>query len=79
MIVLAWLGAARSLDSQFSPLAKEQLEKEKEKEKLLKEKSSVEAATKEGTQDLLAEVKLNENGSAHESEAAEKVSNESTL
>lgn len=77
MIVLAWLGAARSLDSQFSPLAKEQLEKEKEK--LLKEKSSVEAATKEGTQDLLAEVKLNENGSAHESEAAEKVSNESTL
>ncbi|KAJ0987994.1 hypothetical protein J5N97_006350 [Dioscorea zingiberensis] len=35
MIVLAWLGAARSLDSQFSPLAKQELEKEKKiKEKL---------------------------------------------
>ncbi|KAG6466020.1 plastidic ATP/ADP-transporter-like [Zingiber officinale] len=29
VIVLAWLGAARSLDSQFSPLAKQQFEKEK--------------------------------------------------
>lgn len=30
MIVLAWLGAARSLDSQFSVLAKEELRQEKE-------------------------------------------------
>ncbi|KAG6494658.1 plastidic ATP/ADP-transporter-like [Zingiber officinale] len=29
VIVLAWLGAARSLDSQFSPLVKKELEKEK--------------------------------------------------
>ena len=28
MIVLAWLGAVRSLDSQFSSLAKEDLERE---------------------------------------------------
>ncbi|KAG0498107.1 hypothetical protein HPP92_002798 [Vanilla planifolia] len=32
VIVLAWLGAARSLDSQFSPLAKQELEKERVKE-----------------------------------------------
>ncbi|KAG6497302.1 plastidic ATP/ADP-transporter-like [Zingiber officinale] len=76
VIVIAWLGAARSLDSQFSPLAKEQLEKEK----LQKQKSSVAAAaSKEETQDLLAEVTLSTNGSAHESEAADKVSNESPL
>ncbi|XP_042421670.1 ADP,ATP carrier protein 2, chloroplastic-like [Zingiber officinale] len=52
VIVLAWLGAARSLDSQFSPLAKEQLEKEK----LLKEKSNTPSikATKEETEELLA-------------------------
>lgn len=30
VIVLAWLGAARSLDSQFSVLAKEELRQEKE-------------------------------------------------
>ncbi|KAG6489312.1 hypothetical protein ZIOFF_050581 [Zingiber officinale] len=71
MIVLAWLGAARSLDSQFSPLAKEQLEKEKS----LKEKSTVTAAMKEDTQELLAEVKLSENGSA----AAETISDESPV
>lgn len=29
VIVLAWLGAVRSLDSQFSPLAKQELEREK--------------------------------------------------
>lgn len=28
MIVIAWLGAVRSLDSQFSPLAKQDLERE---------------------------------------------------
>lgn len=33
VIVLAWLGAAKSLDSQFSPLAKQELEKERVKEK----------------------------------------------
>ncbi|KAL0903811.1 hypothetical protein M5K25_025864 [Dendrobium thyrsiflorum] len=33
VIVLAWLGAARSLDSQFSPLAKQEVEKERVKEK----------------------------------------------
>ncbi|KAG8070342.1 hypothetical protein GUJ93_ZPchr0006g43118 [Zizania palustris] len=31
VIVLAWLGAVRSLDSQFSPLAKQELEREKMK------------------------------------------------
>lgn len=30
MIVLTWLGAARSLDSQFSALAKEEIRQEKE-------------------------------------------------
>lgn len=29
VIVLAWLGAVRSLDLQFSPLAKQELEREK--------------------------------------------------
>ncbi|KAJ6793153.1 plastidic ATP/ADP-transporter [Iris pallida] len=33
VIVLAWLGAAKSLDSQFSPLAKQELEKEKKRRK----------------------------------------------
>lgn len=58
VIVLAWLGAARSLDSQFSPLA----EKELEEEKLLKAKSkapSVELAA--------VELKLKENDSLDES------------
>ncbi|PKA46776.1 Plastidic ATP/ADP-transporter [Apostasia shenzhenica] len=36
VIVLAWLGAARSLDSQFSPLAKQELEKERVKERVKK-------------------------------------------
>ncbi|XP_074563804.1 plastidic ATP/ADP-transporter-like [Curcuma longa] len=67
VIVLAWIGAARSLDSQFSPLAKELLEKEK----LLKEKSNVPPieATKEETEELLAV----------ESAAGEKSSNGSPL
>lgn len=34
VIVLAWLGAARSLDKQFSSLAKEDLRKEMSKEKV---------------------------------------------
>ncbi|XP_074559491.1 plastidic ATP/ADP-transporter-like [Curcuma longa] len=45
VIVLAWLGAARSLDSQFSPLAKKELEKEKEKSRKAKEPSVVIDAT----------------------------------
>ncbi|KAH7657257.1 ATP:ADP antiporter AAA family protein [Dioscorea alata] len=39
MIVLAWLGAAKSLDSQFSPLAKQELEKEKREKAKVKEAS----------------------------------------
>lgn len=39
VIVLAWIGAVRSLDSQFSPLAKQELEKER----LLKEKAEEES------------------------------------
>ncbi|KAK8939745.1 hypothetical protein KSP40_PGU022529 [Platanthera guangdongensis] len=35
VIVLAWLGAASSLDSQFSKLAKQDLEKKKKKEKAM--------------------------------------------
>ncbi|KAM0933382.1 putative ADP/ATP carrier protein, bacterial type [Dioscorea sansibarensis] len=51
MIVLAWIGAARSLDSQFSPLAKQELEKEK------REKARV----KEATVEVPVEVKAIEN------------------
>lgn len=57
MIVLAWLGAAKSLDSQFSPLAKQELEKEK------REKAKV----KEASVEMLVEVKAIEssgNGAA---------------
>jgi ATP:ADP antiporter, AAA family len=39
VIVLAWIGAVRSLDSQFSPLAKQELEKER----LIKEKAKEES------------------------------------
>jgi ATP:ADP antiporter, AAA family len=39
VIVLAWINAVRSLDSQFSPLAKQELEKER----LLKEKAKEES------------------------------------
>ncbi|KAF3333511.1 plastidic ATP/ADP-transporter-like protein [Carex littledalei] len=39
VIVLAWISAVRSLDSQFSPLAKQELEKER----LLKEKAEEES------------------------------------
>ena len=53
IIVVAWLGAARSLDSQFSPLAKEQLEKEKR----MKEKIG------EPVLEMSKEVKATENGS----------------
>ncbi|KAJ3691926.1 hypothetical protein LUZ60_012276 [Juncus effusus] len=40
VIVLAWLGAAKSLDSQFSPLAKQELEKQK----MLEEEKAKESA-----------------------------------
>ncbi|XP_008809354.2 ADP,ATP carrier protein 2, chloroplastic [Phoenix dactylifera] len=78
-IVLAWLGAAKSLDSQFSPLAKEELEKEKR----LKEKAE-ESATRmseEGTDGSVGNIKVQriENGSVHESLASEKTSNGSAL
>ncbi|XP_072983857.1 plastidic ATP/ADP-transporter-like [Typha latifolia] len=41
VIVLTWLGAARSLDSQFSPLAKQDLERQK----MLKEKAKEAASS----------------------------------
>uniref|UniRef100_A0A6V7QQN8 ADP,ATP carrier protein n=1 Tax=Ananas comosus var. bracteatus TaxID=296719 RepID=A0A6V7QQN8_ANACO len=62
VIVLAWIGAARSLDSQFSPLAKLELERQKMmKEKVNEPTISVDTAT----------------GSLHESTAAASSSNES--
>ncbi|WOK97041.1 plastidic ATP/ADP-transporter-like [Canna indica] len=75
VIVLAWLGAARSLDSQFSPLAKQELEKEKLKEK---EKVPLIEATKADANGLVTEIKLEENGSLHESVATENSSNSSS-
>ncbi|CAL9205575.1 plastidic ATP/ADP-transporter-like [Musa acuminata AAA Group] len=67
VIVLAWLGAARSLDSQFSPLAKQELEKEK----MLKEKvkEPLMEATKEDTDGSKG------NGSVHESVSSDYSSN----
>ncbi|KAJ6827219.1 plastidic ATP/ADP-transporter-like [Iris pallida] len=70
VIVLAWLGAAKSLDSQFSPLAKQELEKEKR----LKEK------TKEPAVEVaLQDTDVKENGSLHESGSTEKLSNGSAF
>ncbi|XP_020099269.1 ADP,ATP carrier protein 1, chloroplastic-like [Ananas comosus] len=51
VIVLAWLGAARSLDTQFSALAKEELVKEK--------------SMKEKAKDSVIDISV-ENGSVHE-------------
>ncbi|KAJ6842090.1 ADP,ATP carrier protein 2, chloroplastic [Iris pallida] len=59
VIVLAWLGAAKSLDSQFSPLAKQELEKEKRLKDKIKE-PAVEV--------VLQDNDVKENGSLHESE-----------
>lgn len=65
VIVLSWLSAARSLDKQFSSLAKQELKKER----MLKEK--VENAVL-GAKEL----KEKENGSLHESLAiSENLSN----
>ncbi|CAL9104723.1 unnamed protein product [Musa textilis] len=76
VIVLAWLGAARSLDSQFSPLAKQELEKEK----ILKEKEKeppIDMTT--DTDGFVAKVNPQENGSISESAASENSSNGSPL
>ncbi|RWW41450.1 hypothetical protein BHE74_00053068 [Ensete ventricosum] len=72
VIVVAWLGAARSLDSQFSPLAKQELEKEK----LLvgKEKEPLIDMTTD-TDGFVAKVKPQENGSIAESAASDNSSN----
>ena len=68
IIVLAWFGAARSLDSQFSPLAKEELHREKESSSV-KKTEEVEAATPL----LASEQKTEDNGSAAANGAALKV------
>ncbi|KAG1330040.1 plastidic ATP/ADP-transporter [Cocos nucifera] len=79
VIVLAWLGAARSLDAQFSPLAKQELEKEK----LLKEKvkEPMVKPSLENTDGLVEKpaVAAKENGSLHESFASENSTNGSHL
>lgn len=68
IIVLAWFGAARSLDSQFSRLAKEELHREKESSSG-KKIEEVEAATPL----LASEQKTEDNGSAAANGAALKV------
>jgi AAA family ATP:ADP antiporter len=65
VIVLAWLGAVRSLDSQFSPLAKQELEREK----LLKAKAVETTATVVGAG----------NGSLQENLASETSANGSAI
>ncbi|CAN6243533.1 unnamed protein product, partial [Urochloa humidicola] len=65
VIVLAWLGAVRSLDSQFSPLAKQELEREK----MLKAK----------TVETTAQVVGTGNGSFQESLGSETPANGSTI
>ena len=65
VIVLAWLGAVRSLDSQFSPLAKQELEKEK----------TLKAKTVETT----AQVVGSGNGSLQETLASENSANGSAI
>lgn len=69
IIVLAWLGAARSLDSQFSPLVKEQLEKEKR----MKEKID------ETVFEMSKEVNATENGSTVAPTASDVSANGSAL
>lgn len=74
VIVLAWLGAAKSLDSQFSALAKQELEKEKRpKENIEEPVIDVSLA------DTKQEVKSAENGSLQESETSGTSSNGSFL
>uniref|UniRef100_J3LAS9 ADP,ATP carrier protein n=2 Tax=Oryza brachyantha TaxID=4533 RepID=J3LAS9_ORYBR len=65
VIVLAWLGAVRSLDSQFSPLAKQELEKEK----MLKAK----------TVETTAQVVGSGNGSLQETLTSENSANGSAI
>ncbi|TKW37337.1 hypothetical protein SEVIR_1G040400v4 [Setaria viridis] len=65
VIVLAWLGAVRSLDSQFSPLAKQDLEREK----MLKAK----------TVETTAQVVGTGNGSLQESLGSETSANGSAI
>ena len=74
VIVLAWLGAAKSLDSQFSPLAKQELEKEKRLKESVKE-----PVIEVSLVDTKKEVKTTENGSLQESGSSENLSNGSTL
>ncbi|ONK80712.1 uncharacterized protein A4U43_C01F20910 [Asparagus officinalis] len=73
VIVLAWLGAAKSLDSQFSPLAKQELEKEKKLENLKEPVIDVSFS------DTKKEVKTTENGSLQEPGSSESLSNGSAL
>lgn len=74
VIVLAWLGAAKSLDSQFSALAKQELEKEKR----LKENIN-EPVIDVLLSDTKQEVKTAENSSLQESESNGTSSNGSAL
>lgn len=74
VIVLAWLGAAKSLDSQFSPLAKQELEKEKRLKETLKE-----PVIDVSLADTKKEVITTGNGSLQESESSETLSNGSAL
>ncbi|KAL5211905.1 hypothetical protein ABZP36_022752 [Zizania latifolia] len=54
VIVLAWLGAVRSLDSQFSPLAKQELEREKMKAKAVETTAQVVGSGNGSFQETLA-------------------------
>ncbi|KAG8058453.1 hypothetical protein GUJ93_ZPchr0002g25694 [Zizania palustris] len=54
VIVLAWLGAVRSLDSQFSPLAKQELEREKMKAKAVETTAQVVGSGNGSLQETLA-------------------------
>ncbi|XP_077225453.1 plastidic ATP/ADP-transporter-like [Tasmannia lanceolata] len=72
VIVLVWLGAARSLDSQFSALAKEDLLQEKEAKMAVK-KAAVEVSSvkEEATNGSVASEKNSFNGSPLKEPAAE--------
>lgn len=66
IIVLAWLGAAKSLDSQFSALAKEELIKEKMEKQASKEPVIEASLVDENKDDKMTE---SSNGSASEPNA----------
>lgn len=79
VIVLAWLGAARSLDLQFSPLAKEEFEKEKSSRE--KAKEALLEPGKEETDGSIGKVEIEGtgNGSILEDIPIEKSSDGSPL